>query len=131
MTKKKGKRKTATKSANKSAAKKGKEPNPAGVRKAISLLVEEHAEKMAEAVINEGKKGQLPTVKYLFEVASIFPPRADGSESSAEEDSLAKTLMHRLNLPEEPMVRDEEGEVVRPALPAAQTEEDVEELAAT
>jgi len=63
---------------------------------------------MADAVIGEGKKGQLATVRYLFEVAKIFPEATDGSQATAEEESLAKTLLRRLDLPDEPVVRDEE-----------------------
>jgi hypothetical protein len=103
-------KKTAKK---KRAAKKMKEPNPSGVRKNIALMVQSEAGKMAKAVIDEGKKGQLATVKYLFEVASIFPPATDGSEASSEEDSLAKTLLHRLNLPEEPIARDDEDATLK------------------
>jgi len=63
---------------------------------------------MAKAVIEEGKKGQLATVKYLFEMAKIFPETTDGSQVTTDEESLAKTLLRRLDLPEEPVVRDEE-----------------------
>jgi len=110
MIKKRAKGKTAKK---KRAAKKMKESNASGVRKDIALMVQSEAEEMAQAVIDEGKKGQLATVKYLFEVASIFPPATDGSEASSEEDSLAKTLLHRLNLPEEPIARDDEDATLK------------------
>ena len=85
-----------------------KELNPAGVRKNIAQMVECEAAKMAKAVIEEGKKGQLATVKYLFEMAKIFPETTDGSQVTTDEESLAKTLLRRLDLPEEPVVRDEE-----------------------
>jgi hypothetical protein len=86
--------------------------NPESVRDDISKLVKSHAEKMAEAVIEEGEKGQLAPVKYLFEMAHIFPPPADGSESASEEDSLAKTLLDRLNVPDKPVVHNEEDEEI-------------------
>jgi hypothetical protein len=94
------------------------------VRDDISKLVKSHAEKMAEAVIEEGEKGQLAPVKYLFEMAHIFPPPADGSESTSEEDSLAKTLLDRLNVPDKPLVHDEEDDeiVVIPVKPAERSE---------
>jgi hypothetical protein len=92
-----------------------KELDPESVRNGISKLVKSHAEKMTEAVIEEGEKGQLATVKYLFEVAQIFPPATDGSEATSEEDSLAKTLLDRLNIPDKPVVgSDEEDSVVIP-----------------
>lgn len=71
-------------------------------------MVETQARTMAQAVIDEGKKGQLATVKYLFEMAKIFPEATDGSQATTDEESLAKTLLRRLDLPEEPVVRDEE-----------------------
>jgi hypothetical protein len=111
MIKKKAKGKRVAKKSGKKegAAKKGKEPNPVGVRKEISLMVESEATVIARAVIDEGKKGQLATAKYLFEMASIFPgTEADGLQATSEEDCFAKTLLHRLNLPQEPVKRDED-----------------------
>ena len=75
-------------------------------------MVDWEAAVMVQAVIDEGKKGQLATVKYLLEMAEIYPAATDGSQATVEEDSLAKTLLHRLNLPEEPIARDEEDEPV-------------------
>jgi len=109
MIKKKAKGNTATKkTAKKNARKLKKDLNPAEVRKDIAQMVDSAAATMAQAVIDEGKKGQLATVKYLFEMAEIFPLATDGSHATAEEESLAKTLLRRLDLPEEPVVRDEE-----------------------
>ena len=111
MIKKKAKSKTAAKTAAKKSSKKiKKELNPAEVRKDISQMVKSEAKEMAEAVIGEGKKGQLATVRYLFEMANIFPEATDGSQASADEDCLARTLLNRLDLPEEPIGRDEEDE---------------------
>ena len=59
-------------------------------------------------------------MKYLFEMAEIYPASTDGSHASAEEDSLAKTLLHRLNLPEEPIARDEEDEPESAERPVAE-----------
>jgi hypothetical protein len=117
MNKKKAKRtrKKATKKSGKTkstrrrrATSKRKEPRPAEVRKEVSRMVESEAKVMAKAVIDEGKKGQLATVKYLFEVAEIFPPGTQTTEGSAREDSLAETLLHRLNIPIEPIQHDED-----------------------
>ena len=65
---------------------------------------------MTQAVIDEGKKGQLATVKYLLEMAAIYPASTDGSQASENEDCLARTLLNRLDLPDEPIARDEEDE---------------------
>ena len=117
MTKKKAKsgKPTAKKAAKKRQARK-KELNPAEVRKDISMLVQAQAKEMAAAVIGSGKQGQLAPVKYLFEMANIFPAPTDGSESTKDEDSLAETLLQRLNIPTTPIVQGDEGEeIVIPA----------------
>jgi hypothetical protein len=120
MTKKKAKSKAAkTQKAKKSNGRRSKrELNPAEVRKDISRMVESHATTMAQAVIGEGEKGQLATVKYLFEMAAIFPPSTDGSHATEDEDCLAQTLLNRLDLPTEPVGRDEEDEPGRTTRPA-------------
>jgi hypothetical protein len=98
---------TTKKRAAKKSLPKNKEMNPAEVRKDIAQLVDSQAKNMAQAVIN-GVKGQLATLKYLFEVAEIYPPSADGSHVSEDEDCLAQTLLRRMNLPDEPIARDDE-----------------------
>jgi hypothetical protein len=110
MIKKKVKSKTTGgKPKSKRVLRKGKKDfNPAEVRKDIAQMVDSQATTMAQAVIDEGKKGQLATVKYLFEVAEIYPPSTDGSHATTSDDSLAQTLMRRLNIPDEPVGRDEE-----------------------
>ena len=72
-------------------------------------MVESGAMKMARAVINEGK-GQLATMRYLFEIASIFPPEANADLADPEEECLAKTLLRRLNIPDEPIKHDDDEE---------------------
>jgi hypothetical protein len=120
MTKKKAKRKPAkTTKATKSSGRRGKrELNPTEVRKGISRMVESHANKMTKAVIDEGEKGQLATVKYLFEMAAIFPASTDGSHATEDEDCLARTLLNRLDLPTEPVGRDDEDEPLKVSKPA-------------
>lgn len=118
MVKKKAKGKTAkAKKAKKSSGSRGKkELNPVEVRKEIAQMVASAATEMADAVIGEGKKGQLATVRYLLEVANIYPPPTDGSLSTTDEDSLARTLLNRLNIPDKPIGRDEEDEPVANAV---------------
>lgn len=112
MIKKKAKSKAGKRTSKKSGTKKRKkELNPAEVRKNIEQMVASEAEEMTTAAIGEGKKGQLATFKYLMEVGKIFPAPTDGSESSTEEDSLARTLLRRMELPEEPVVREDEDAV--------------------
>jgi hypothetical protein len=110
MTKKKAKGKTAAKPAakKKSAVKDKQELNPAEMRSELADMVGLAAVLMTQAVIDEGKKGQLATVKYLLEMAQIYPLSTDGSHATENEDSLARTLLNRLDIPDEPIARDEE-----------------------
>ncbi len=130
MIKKKAKSKTTTRKAAKKrgSPKSKKELNPAEVRKDIAILVESEATNMVQAVIEEGKKGQLAPTKYLLEMAAIYPAATDGNQATADEDCLAKTLLHRLNLPEEPITHDEddkpkaETSAAKPAVTPAEDE---------
>jgi len=110
--KKKSKAKAAAKKTAKKSGARGKkgEKTAAEVRKDISKLVKSNAPKMAKAVISEGVRGQLATVKYLLELANIFPEANDGSEATQEEDCLAKTLLDRLNVPDHPVVADQQDD---------------------
>jgi seryl-tRNA synthetase len=101
----------------KSAKRAPKETNPVDVRKSVSKMAKSKAMAMAKSVIGETEKGeikdlQLATVKYLFEMAEIYPPQADQDTATADEDCLAKTLLNRLNIPDEPIRRDEDEEEV-------------------
>ena len=128
MIKKKGKKsnKASGKGIKKAAKKKkgGKrtskknEPDSSEVRKECSKLVKDDATQVTAAVIGEAKKGQLASMKYLFEMANIFPQAEDGSQSSAEEDSLAETLLHRLGIPTHPVVADEYEKAANEVIPA-------------
>ena len=112
MIKKRAKSKTTTQetAAKRSSRKGKKEMNPAEVRKNIAQMVGSEATTMARAVIDVGKQGQLATVKYLFEMAQIYPEATDGSYTTVDEDCLAKTLLRRLDIPDDPIARDEEDE---------------------
>src|ERR1700722_7074823 len=128
MTKEKAKSKTANTKAKKSnGTNRKKELNPAEGRKGISRMVESHANKMTKAVIDEGEKGQRATGKNLFEMGEIFPASTDGSQATEDEDCLARTLLTRLDLPTEPVGRDEEDEPVRTAKPVAASGKDAGE----
>ncbi len=109
---------TAKKKAKKkSGTRAKKETSPADVRKKVSKIVHAKAVKMAKAVIGETdekmrKDLQLATVKYLFEMAEIFPSQADQDAATEDEDCLAKTLLNRLNIPDVPIRRDDDEEAV-------------------
>lgn len=118
MKKAKKKGKAGGKAKRKKSTMSKKEMNPAEVRQDISKLVTESALELAEAVIEEGMKGQLAPTKYLFELSGVFPVVTDGSITTAHEESLAETLLRKLNIPTVPVKLDadeDEDVVVIPA----------------
>lgn len=101
MKKEKSKSKPATKATAKKDSKTTKPLDLVEVRKEITSIIGNEATKLMQAVMEEAKKGQLAPVKYLFEMAGLYPAPAETSSVDPEENSLARTLMHRLGLPEE------------------------------
>jgi hypothetical protein len=93
------------------------------VRKQIHELVSSEAVNLVESTIAEADKGHYPAMKYLFEIIGLYP--ASGVETPVGEDSLAKTLLRRLGLPEEPTV-ERTGTKECPAEPTAATDDAVE-----
>ena len=124
MSKKKAKKKgTAKKSAKKkSASKKEQEINEVELLKELSKKVKSSAPEITDKVIEYAKDGQMAPVKFLFEMANIYPQVLDGTTSSKEEDSLAQTLLERLGLPTE-FKKDAEDEdepvIIRPRVEEA------------
>lgn len=103
----KGKAKeTASKSAKESAESK-KTADVVEVRQQITELVTEAAVEIATGVIAGAKSGQLASAKYLFEVAGLYPTTEE-TAPPVPEHSLAHTLLRRLGLPTEPVIRDED-----------------------
>lgn len=100
--------KTATKTTTRRKARKEKQMDAAQVHAQIAGIVKGSATKIAQALIDRALNGDAPAAKYLFEFARIFPAADDTNADAKEEDSLAKTLMHRLNLPEEPIKLDDD-----------------------
>ncbi len=129
MTKKKGKGKAARKVGKKRSKKTNKGLNVAEVRKDLESVVIEAAHQIAVAVTEEAKKGQLAPAKYLLEAAGIYPPSAEGDASrDAYEESLAETLMHRLNIPVKPFDPHEDDEpIILPPLESLVREPEDEE----
>jgi len=121
--------KTAKQKKSRKSKQAKKERDAREVRHECSKLVKEDATQVTAAVIGEAKKGQLGPMKYLFEMANIFPQADDGSETSAEEDSLAETLLHRLGIPTHPVVADEYEKVANEVIPVGLAgKEDGEEM---
>jgi len=103
----KGKGKVAAKksAAKKAATNEGK--NIVEVRGNIDNLVKDAAELIAIEVIKVALTGQLATAKYLFEAIGLYP----ATEQTAPPPvvgSLAHTLLKRMGLPTEPVIRDED-----------------------
>jgi hypothetical protein len=75
------------------------------VRHEITELVGSQAMGMIEVTIGEVDKGHYGAMKYLFEMIGLYP--ATGEEAPVAEDSLAKTLLKRLGLPEDSVLTPE------------------------
>jgi|SRR5579863_564631 len=69
------------------------------VREQITNLVGNGAVKMVRTTIEEVNNGHYLAMKYLFEIIGLYP--ATVADEGIQEDSLAKTLLRRLRLPEE------------------------------
>ena len=97
-----------------------KQANPDEVRKDIAKIVKSGAKRITKAVMEQAMTGQLAPAKFLFEMAAIYPPSTDGSETTNDEECFAKSLMDRLGLPDTPIaLDDEEDEGVKSANPSA------------
>jgi hypothetical protein len=69
------------------------------VRERITNLVGNSALDMVKTTMREVNNGHYLAMKYLFEMIGLCP--ATTPEGIVQEDSLAKTLLRRLRLPEE------------------------------
>lgn len=110
MKKKKAKCKTTVKKPAKKRVKSvtaKKQLDPAKVREEIAGIVKAGAKGITKAVMVQATQGQLAPAKYLLEMAGVYPLSADESPTSKEEESLAETLLDRLNIPKHPVVHDE------------------------
>src|SRR5271165_480199 len=89
----------ARKSSKRTPKKALKQVDLGAVREHITNLVGNRAVEMVETTMDEVHKGHYLAMKYLFEMIGLCP--AIAPEEVIEEDSLAKTLLRRLGLPEE------------------------------
>ncbi len=64
---------------------------------------------MVTAAIEKGKAGHYQIMKYLFELAGLYPLELD--EHTGDDFSLARTLCDRLGLP--PAPEDLEAEILK------------------
>jgi hypothetical protein len=100
---KNAKQKSATGANRKVAAGKGKRKakNLSELREQITDMVTGEAVGLVKTTIEEADKGHFAAMKYLFEMIGLYP--APGAEEPEADDTLAKTLIRRLQLPEEPI----------------------------
>ena len=110
----KGKEKSTAKKAaakkSKPRPKKGKDLNK--VREGIDNKIKDSAQLIANKVIEVAKTtGQLASAKYLFEAVGLYPAN-EQSEARPIETTMAHQLLTRMGIPLEPVVRDEDGEVI-------------------
>ncbi len=89
----------------------------AEVRGLIRHLVMAAAGQMVQAAIERAKSGNDQIIKYLFEIAGLYPEL--NPEAPAGEFSLAQYLCERLGLPPapDPPPSPVQGEVLTPADP--------------
>ena len=71
-----------------------------GLRQQITQLVADDALEMVSSTIEQVKHGQYQGLKYLFEMVGLYP--ATSAEEAPQPDSLAKILLSRLGISEEP-----------------------------
>jgi len=74
--------------------------------------VREGAAKMAQAVVDEAMKGEVAPMKYLFEMTGLHPGAGE-NEVAAPTDVLARVLLKRLGLPEDPVFVPESDAPIR------------------
>jgi hypothetical protein len=69
------------------------------LRRQITDLVAQNAVAMVQHAIDAAnEEGQYQAIKYLFEMVGLYPAAAESD--CPVEDSLVKTLLHHLGLPE-------------------------------
>jgi hypothetical protein len=95
------------------------------VRSKITNAIVDESVEMAQRVVQSVKEGgNATTLKYLWEVAGLFP--ADSATASdADREPLAHTLMQRLGFSMDALLsgeNEEEGDVESEELPKAEAE---------
>ena len=115
---------TVEKAAKKSSAKTQKPANPVEMRQSVTDMVESEMINITHAVVEEAKKGQLATVKYLFEVSGVYPGATGLSQAKPEEgETLARMLLTRLGVPLEPAISPDDEVREKVSTPAAKRAE--------
>ena len=111
MAKTKGKKATPKKSTPRRDPKAKTEEEVQKVRNGVTNLILKSSQDMAARVVQSVTEGgQVSALKYLWEMAGLFPYEAG---DNGERDSLAKILLARMGLQGKDPVRaeDDEGDV--------------------
>src|SRR6185369_8202068 len=119
MAKAKAKRK-AKASSSKGATRGTRNVDVGAIRQTIIRMVGVAASDMVRAAIGEAKKGHATSLKYLFEMAGLYPATLETEQAERREMSLAEMFCRELGLPMRPPdVREKEllaeGQVQPPA----------------
>jgi hypothetical protein len=80
------------------------------VRNAVGALAPAIAKKVAEEV---SSKAQVSSMKTLFEVIGLFPESPEEKRAAGDDQALARVLLERLGLSDEPVMNEEEAEEQR------------------
>jgi hypothetical protein len=99
------------------------EPSPDGdvAMENIASLVRESAVEMVKSAIGAAKEGQLAHLKYLLELADIYP-RNEESMAAAPEESLTFNLLTKLGLATEPANEKEKHDRKKESKPVAKSD---------
>ena len=98
---------TGKKKAKKKSVSRGKKAfNPSAVREELAAIVGDHASLLLTNAIEEtSRKPNVTGMKYMFEMAGIYPAGTLPTQEEAE--PLAKTLLQALGLPTDPKLADD------------------------
>src|ERR1700690_1218872 len=73
------------------------------IRNEINSLVGSQAVDLVETTIAEANKGHYAAMKYLFEMVGLYPA-VEQEEAAPGEDSLARTLLRRIGVPNDSLM---------------------------
>jgi hypothetical protein len=108
------KKKTVPGKKKPAAPKKAPAADMRDVRRKVKNVICEKASQIAKAVAEDvGNKAQVQSMKMLFEVIGLFPESPEEKRAAGDDQALAKVLLERLGLPDDPVVNEEEAQEQR------------------
>jgi hypothetical protein len=104
------KKKSAGSRGKRETAKKAQAVDLCEERQKVKNVIGGKAEELVTAVVEDAvKKAAAQPMKMLFEMIGLFPESAEERKAAADDQSLAKTLLERLGLSDEPVLSEEEA----------------------